>query len=221
MTIAVRPPRILDKAFEDDLLAGPLKPFLELIQRDRDLIAEIRSDLLDVYCKGQRLVSIRPTRQGSYLFESHEKFWPQRGLKFSTAESVASFCRDNVPFIKQRIAEHGARGLEIEFEQLLVRANNLETLNTDYIAVDRQGISEEGRGRTDVVGVYWPGNRRGSGDRLAPALIEVNMVSRVASRMSQIRSDATSRICVPFCLCSSVSWRSSSAKRLGWVYYLG
>ncbi|WP_292635719.1 hypothetical protein, partial [Mesorhizobium sp.] len=78
-----------------------------------------------------------------------------------------------MPFIKQRIAEHGARGLEIEFEQLLVRANNLETLNTDYIAVDRQGISEEGRGRTDVVGVYWPGNRRGSGDRLAPALIEV------------------------------------------------
>ncbi|ESY09162.1 hypothetical protein NKK48_29060 [Mesorhizobium sp. C386A] len=172
MTTAIRPPRLLGKSFENDLLAGPLRPFLDLVQRDRDLIAEIRRDLLDIYCKGQRLVSIRP-QSGSYRFESHEKFWPQKWLTFSSADAVASFCRDIVPFIKQRIAEHGARGKEIEYEQLLVRANNLETLNTDYIAVDRQGISEEGKGRTDVVGVYWPGDRRGSGDRLAPALIEV------------------------------------------------
>ncbi|PBB81238.1 hypothetical protein CK218_12795 [Mesorhizobium sp. WSM3879] len=172
MTTAIRPPRLLGKPFENDLLVGPLKPFLDLVQRDRDLIAEIRRELLDIYCKGQRLVSIRPSG-GSYRFDSHEKFWPQKSQTFSTVDAVASFCSDAVPFIKQRIAEHGPRGKEIEFEHLLVRANNLETLNTDYIAVDRQGISEEGKGRTDVVGVYWPGHRRGSGDRLAPALIEV------------------------------------------------
>ena len=172
MASTIQHPRILDDNFESDLRAGVLKPLLDLIQRDRDLIAEIRIDLLDVYCKGQRLISASPVRQG-YCFKSHEKFWSEKKRNFGSAEEIAEFCRDTVPFIKQRIAEHGATGKEIEFEQLLIRANNLEELNTDYIAVDRQGVCDEGQGRMDVVGVYWPGNRRGSNDVLAPALIEV------------------------------------------------
>ena len=64
-------------------------------------------------------------------------------------------------------------GKEIEVEQLLIRMNNLEELNTDYIAVDRQGIAEEGKGRTDVMGVYWPGPQRRFAKSLTLALIEV------------------------------------------------
>ena len=173
VTNSLRLPRILDAVFEQDLLCGPLQPLLTLVQRDRDLIAEIRTDLLDVYCKGQRLVGVERIRHGVYRLRSHEKFWNVKALDVDNESEVAAFCADTVPFIKQRISEHFSRGTEIEFEQLLVRANNLEELNTDYIAVDRQGVAEEGKGRTDVVGVYWPGDRRVGNALLAPALIEV------------------------------------------------
>ncbi|WP_162559759.1 hypothetical protein [Methylobacterium radiodurans] len=193
MSTSLRPPRILDAAFEGDLVAGPLAPLLTLVQRDRDLIAEIRTDILDVYCKGQRLVSVKRLRDG-YRLLSHEKFWGIQSLDVQVAEQVAAFCETEVPHIKQRIALHAARGKEIEFEQLLVRVNNREGLNSDYIAVDRQGIAEEGKGRTDVVGVYWPGDRRITNDALMPALIEVKFglgggVEGVAAQLSRYFED--------------------------------
>lgn len=170
----LRQKRILSDKFEEALQSGILRPLLSLVQRDRDLIAEIRVDLLDVYCKGQRLVGVEPvTENGPYRFTSHAAFWATKTKVYADIESVAAFCLDDVPRIKQRIAEHHATGKEIEFEQMLIRSNNLEALNTDYIAVDRQGVAEDGKGRTDVVGVFWPGERRVSNDPLRPALIEV------------------------------------------------
>lgn len=193
MSTPIHPPRILNEGFEADLRVGVLSPLLALVQRDRDLIAEIRTDILDVYCKGQRLITVKRLREG-YRFLSHEKFWSAQSLDVHAAEVVAGFCEEEVPRIKQRIAEHAARGKEIEFEQLLIRMNNHEGLNSDYIAVDRQGIAEEGKGRTDVVGVYWPGNRRVSNDALMPALIEVKFglgggVEGVAAQLARYFDD--------------------------------
>lgn len=193
MSTTLRPARILDRAFETDLRVGVLAPLLALVQRDRDLIAEIRTDILDIYCKGQRLISVKRLRDG-YRFLSHEKFWSAQSLDVHAVEAVAGFCEETVPRIKQRIAEHAARGKEIEFEQLLVRVNNREGLNTDYIAVDRQGVAEEGKGRTDVVGVYWPGDRRVTDDPLMPALIEVKFglgggVEDVAAQLARYFDD--------------------------------
>ncbi len=193
MSTPLRLPRILDESFEADLRVGVLAPLLALVQRDRDVIAEIRTDILDVYCKGQRLISVKPVREG-YRFLSHEKFWDAHSLDVQTTKAVADFCKEVVPCIKQRIAEHAARGKEIEFEQLLVRVNNCEGLNPDYIAVDRQGIAEEGKGRTDVVGVYWPGDRRITNDPLKPALIEVKFglgggVEGVAAQLARYFDD--------------------------------
>ena len=172
---------------------GILAPLLTLVQRDRDLIAEIRTDILDIYCKGQRLISVKRLREG-YRFLSHKKFWSAQCLDVHTIEAVTSFCEEAVPRIKQSIAEHSARGKEIEYEQFLVRVNNREGLNTDYIAVDRQGIAEEGKGRTDVLGVYWPGDRRITNDPLIPALIEVKFglaggVEGVAAQLARYFDD--------------------------------
>jgi hypothetical protein len=62
--------------------------------------------------------------------------------------------------------------MEIEFEQALIRANNLEaSLNTDYFAVDRQALLELGQDRIDVLGIYWPNH--GSNEDVSLALIEV------------------------------------------------
>ncbi|GJE53811.1 hypothetical protein [Methylobacterium thuringiense] len=193
MSTNLRLPRILEDDFVRDLIAGPLTPLLTLVQQDRDLIAEIRTDILDVYCKGQRLVSVKRLREG-YRLLSHKKFWDAQSLDVRVAEQVAAFCKTEVPDIKQSIALHAARGREIEFEQLLIRVNNRENLNSDYIAVDRQGIAEEGKGRTDVVGVYWPGDRRITNNALAPALIEVKFglgggVEGVAAQLSRYFED--------------------------------
>jgi len=165
-------PRILPPDFETALRSGILQPILELVQQDRDLIAEIRNGRVDVYCKGQRLIAITP-ENGQFKFTSDKAFWLERNKIFKRREDVNAFCRDLVPKIKQNIAMLHKTGMEIEFEQMLIRSNNLEALNTDYIAIDRQGVTEDGKGRTDIVGVFWPGKRRGSNDQLAPALIEV------------------------------------------------
>jgi hypothetical protein len=170
----IQKPRILSLCFEEALLSGILQPILKLVQQDRDLIAEIRTDRLDVYCKGQRLISITimPDRK-HYKFESDKAFWLEQSKFFEHGEDVDAFCCDLVPRIKQKIAMHHMTGMEIEFEQMLIRSNNLEALNTDYIAIDRQGRTEDGNGRTDIVGVFWPGEQRRSIEKLAPALIEV------------------------------------------------
>jgi len=62
--------------------------------------------------------------------------------------------------------------MEIEFEQALIRANNLEAnLNTDYFTVDRQALLDEGQDRIDVLGIYWPDHK--SDEDVSLALIEV------------------------------------------------
>lgn len=181
--------RILTDGFEQALASGMLEPLLSLVNRDRDLIAEIRKEKLDIYCKGNRLVGITPEGQG-YRFQSDVKFWNERTKVFHGAQDVADFSANSVPFIKQRIAEHSAKGKEIEFEQMVIRSCNLEALNTDYIAVDRQGLADGRSGQMDILGVFWPGQKRGHVKTLAPALIEVKYgltggVEEVASQIER------------------------------------
>ncbi len=179
-------PRILTNKFEQELESGFLKPFVTLVQRDRDLIAEIRSDRLDVYCKGNLLIGLQPIGDGSYRIQSDEKFLETKSLDVREEPEVDDFCRNVVPFIKQRIAEHSRHGKEVEFEQMLIRSMNFEPLNTEYIAVDRQAVGEDRKGRTDVDGVFWPGGRRGTDEPLAPALIEVKYGVKVDNIAEQV-----------------------------------
>jgi hypothetical protein len=144
---------------------------LDLARRDRDLIAEIRNNSMDIYCKGQRLISIDPRAGDAYQFIGTEKFWPGKSKNFRDIEAVNNFCQKCVPMIKQRIAEHQPKGREIEFEQMLIRSNNLEGINGDYVAIDRQRVTKNREGQTDIVGVFWPDHLRSP--TLAPAIIEV------------------------------------------------
>lgn len=175
--------RGLSEAFENDLRTGRLAPLLKVVHRDRDLILEIRDECATVYCKGQRLATITPHASG-YEIRADEAFWTvKRDILSSEGDSTA-FVREQLPFIKQAIAEYGrgpggglsskVGGLEIEFEQFLIRANNNEpSLNTDYFAVDRQGVLGGGLDRMDVIGVHWPRTARRNAKDVALALIEV------------------------------------------------
>lgn len=165
--------RLLSGSFEQALASGMLEPLLSLVKRDRDLNAEIRMERLDVYCKGNRLVSITPAEGEGYCFQSDAAFWSRKNQVFDDRSDVIDFAENLVPFIKQKISEHSAKGKEIEFEQMVIRSCNREALCTDYIAIDRQGLADEGSGQMDILGVFWPGRKRVHTNMLAPALIEV------------------------------------------------
>lgn len=170
-------PRLLSTGFLNALLSGTLTPLLEVVRSDRDLILEIRCDKLDIYCKGQVAVHVEPASSG-YVLSADKAFWKERTAPVASADETKAFVRNTLPHIKQRIAEHSKNprggGFEIEFEQLLIRANTQEPgLNTEYFAIDRQGVAGSGLDRTDVLGVCWPRGERGQSTTLYPALIEV------------------------------------------------
>lgn len=170
-------PRLLSTEFLNSLKSGTLAPLLEVVQRDRDLILEIRCDKVDIYCKGQVAVHVEPGN-GGYVLSADKAFWDGRSASVASAAETERFVADDLPRIKQCIAEHRKSprggGLEIEFEQFLIRANTQEPgLNTEYFAVDRQGVAGSGLDRTDVLGVCWPRAERSQSTALYPALIEV------------------------------------------------
>ena len=76
--------------------------------------------------------------------------------------------------MKQNIATHrSGRGTEIEFEQMLIRANNYEfKLNTEYFIIDRQ-ITFGSRGRPDLIAIHWSRAKRRRHQEVALALLEL------------------------------------------------
>ena len=168
--------RILDPKMENEFMSGTLKPLLEVVRRDRDLILEFRDPFgAAIYCKGQSL-EIKSCRDGDRTIYStisaDKKFLTDGFLKLRSAEDAETFVSKELPFVKQRMAEHRSSGMEIEFEQALIRANNLEkNLNTDYFAVDRQALLALGQDRIDVIGICWPDHS--SNEDVSLALIEV------------------------------------------------
>jgi hypothetical protein len=163
--------RVLSDEMEMEFKSGTLKPLLEVVQRDRDLILEFRDpSKATIYCKGQRLDI--DSYRGGYKISAHESFLKEGQLKLQSTEEVESFIKEKLPYVKQRISEHRSGGMEIEFEQALIRANNLESnLNTDYFAVDRQVFLGNSQDHIDVLGIYWPDHK--SDEDVSLALIEV------------------------------------------------
>lgn len=171
-------PRRLRPPMMNAFKSGPLAPLLEVVHRDRDLILEIRDDKVDIYCKGQVAVHVEPGSHGAYVLSADKAFWDRASRAVASITETQVFVAEELPHIKQRIAEHrkspSGGGLEIEFEQLLIRANTQEPgLNTEYFAIDRQVLVGDGGERIDVLGVCWPRGDRAGSTVLSPALIEV------------------------------------------------
>src|SRR5947209_3204548 len=112
--------RLLSEEMQRAFMNGVLSPILKAVQHDRDLILEFRgADHASVYCKGQCIDIVRHGCQ--YAVEAHEKFLDLRRL-LSSSEEAGAFVHDDLPDVKQRIAMHRSGGMEIEFEQALIRA---------------------------------------------------------------------------------------------------
>ncbi len=147
--------RKLSDAFLAALKSGFLSGITRTVVADPDLNLEIRDNYINIYCKGASLMKLAEAAGLRYKVEIHSKFTAGLDVpaELVDPETTTRFLAC-VPKLKQNIAALGKRSLEIEYEQMLIRANNYERRNnSEYFIVDRQYVVAEGR--FDLIGVFW------------------------------------------------------------------
>jgi hypothetical protein len=77
--------------------------------------------------------------------------------------------KSNVSLVKSK-----RPGLEIEFEQLVVRVNNMiSSVNSEYYITDRQFADSTSHLRFDLSGICWPREKRRKNGRAKLAFLEI------------------------------------------------
>lgn len=166
-----RPRALTKKAFFEELKEGIFKPLINRVRHDKDLDLEFRGTYINIYFQGHSILKLFNTGkvQIDPEFKRNLVNLPE---KLKTGDDVASFLTQ-LPQIKDNVVYHPraeddnkriSRSIELEFEQLLIRANNLEKRNnSDYIVIDRQYVVNKGKDRWDLIALrYSPkGNPRG------------------------------------------------------------
>ena len=164
--------REISDQYLSELEGGLLSPISERVRRDIDLDLFIRGGYINIYFKGNSLLKLTEKRGGGYAVDIHRKYL--QGLKLrqiSDRDDVDRFL-EMIPFLKENILHHGKPSLEIEYEQLIIRANNTEKRNnTDYFFIDRQYTLGDNY-RIDLMGIHWPTPRR-KGNTVFPCLLEI------------------------------------------------
>jgi len=166
--------RALSDMFLDKLSpekGGVYGPLVKLVRENKDLHLEFKGDLdLDnphavpkdeaiiILYKGNRLLTLH--REGKIeLTQAFVKDLKDKGLPLSlkTKEDVVGFI-EFVPKILFNIARRKKMSkkmsMEIEYEQMIIRANNLERrINSEYIvAYNQYDIGK----RCDILAIKWP-----------------------------------------------------------------
>jgi hypothetical protein len=165
--------RRLSDVFLAELKSGFLSDITRMVIADPDLNLEIREDYINVYCKGASLLRLVEAAGARYQVAIHPKYAAGLNVPAELAdlETTARFLAC-VPRLKQNIAALGKRSLEIEYEQMLIRANNYERRNaSEYFIVDRQYAIREGR--FDLIGVFWDRKGRRRGQEVPVCLMEL------------------------------------------------
>ena len=171
--------RALSPGFLHDLNPeeeGKYGELVKRVRRDKDLDLQFRGHYINVYYQGHSILRLK--KSGS--MEIHRAFTvegqhelPERIPDLETYIELLPMLKDNVScHLKED--ERGKRisknSRELEFEQLLIRANNREiTCNSDYILLDRQ-YRIPGGGKMDLVALRYSA---GGKPRGALSIIEV------------------------------------------------
>jgi hypothetical protein len=166
--------RKLSKNFMDALTSGFLSRLTQRVVQDKDLDLEIRDNYLNIYFKGNSLLRLAEKSPGDYQVTIHRKFL--RGCsvpeRLTDEASVTQFL-DAVPFLKKNIIQDGQSSLEVEYEQMIIRANNYERRSaSEYFIIDRQYVAGQS-GRFDLTGFYWNRNRRRKYQTVPLCLMEI------------------------------------------------
>lgn len=188
--------RILCGEFKSALLTGCLQPLLECVNGDPDLIIEIRDAYINIYFKGHN-VALVEYGNGTYPVSYTQKFITK--LLVSTPQYLSTMKETElllkaIPGIKDNISRHVGKGAEIEFEQMVIRANNNESsANTDYFMLDRQVQipGEDDRLRFDLLGFYWPTKDRNT-RRITVPLVIAEVKYACNTDIQELRSQISS-----------------------------
>ncbi|MDV2988815.1 MAG: MBL fold metallo-hydrolase [Dehalogenimonas sp.] len=163
---------------------GIFRPLIELVQNNKDLHLELRGQLADphqpeiapvdeavgIYFKGNSILCLR----SNHKVEIHEAF--SKGLvvpKYLNRPDDVQAYLAIVPDLMYRVSSRGKSSMEIEYEQMIIRANNFEERNnSEYVILANQyGVGSD---RWDLVALKWPRLRRGGNKPVGQlALIEV------------------------------------------------
>jgi len=167
--------RTLDKIFVSELKKGGLfYSIVDSVINDNTLDFEIRDEYINIYFKGNSILKLN--ENGS--FKIHKKFLNGISLSsfaFSTASDVKNFL-DNIPLIKNNVISVKSRRptLEIEYEQLLIRSNNLnKNVNSEIFLTDRQYTDNINNSRFDLSGFFWSRKNRKRKQTVPLIFIEV------------------------------------------------
>lgn len=191
--------RRLSLEFIACLRSGFLTGLTEAVRPDKDLNLEIRENYLNIYFKGNSLLRLAEASPNRYLVSIDSRF--TQGLTIPAAlvdeSSTAQFV-GAIPHLKTNIGRYGRRSIELEYEQLIIRANNHETRNnSDYFIIDRQYVMPQGR--FDLLGIYWARSGRHKGQSVPLCLFEVkfglnNEIATLAEQLKRYHAALVPRL---------------------------
>jgi len=169
--------RYLDDDFMRALTEkGFLNPILRKVIIDKDLDLQIRKYYINIYYKGNSILKLEK-KSNQYKANIHDKFLKGTdNIKDLIDEKWVEHYLEQLPKLKENILiKGGKRSMEIEYEQLIIRSNNLEKrVNSEYFIIDRQYAAErENSDRFDLTGIYWSGKNRKRGQRVPLVCMEV------------------------------------------------
>ncbi len=166
--------RTLNKKFISDLKIGKYHPILDYVINDNTLDLEIRDGYINIYFRGNSILKL--LENGT--FEIHKKFLIGTSISklvLSTLSDVNKYI-DSIPIIKNNVIKVKSKRptLEIEYEQLLIRSNNLnKNVNSDTYLTDRQYADNINKSRFDLSGFFWKRTNRKRNQTVPLTFIEV------------------------------------------------
>jgi ribonuclease J len=165
-------------------VGGLYNPIIEMVKKNKDLHFEFRGDLKDlskpeielatesigIYYKGNSILGL----YGNHKVKIDPAF--KKGLNvpdfLKTPNDVQDYLKC-VPELMYRVSSRRKTSMEIEYEQMIIRANNLEErINSEYIILANQ--YNAGKERWDLLALKWPRLHHGGNNPVGQlALIEV------------------------------------------------
>lgn len=158
--------RELSIRFMDNLESGFLRPFLERVHADSTLLLSIRSDAIDIYYRGGKLLRLKQTPKG-YRADWERQYakkletgssaeipkFPQTLEEYKQVEELVKA----FPLLKQAMDTYIKPNTEKDVQQNIAKYNNISR-GTDYFICDIEYVHYFGKkkARADLIGINWP-----------------------------------------------------------------
>ena len=168
-----------DRTFFNDFLnGGVLSPLLGLVKKDHTLDMELRGGYVEIYYRGGLLYKIMNKGNSNYEITYTKKYILVKNAQGSGVINSVADAESEVAKYKHNMDLYFSKypKLEKEFQQIIVRENNLSgavSHATDYFILDIEYASMGAR--FDMLAVKWvsTGSKRKNTENLPIAFIEV------------------------------------------------